>query len=162
MSLMFSVSYRAIIVCSRLHVPGPLFPACCRKVAKRRPVDRTPSHLSRAAMLRLLLSSPLFPSSRLSILFKRMLVVMTFASNKHLRLSHLGLGGNRAVGRNWAPSSTVVLTTHTHTHTHTHTVPFRGFSIDYLPSPLQQTKGHETVHGVLPDNKDSSFYPYCH
>ena len=95
MSLMFPINYTAIIVYSRLHVSVPLSP-CYSTAADRRPVDRTPSHLSPAAMLSLLLYSPKFPFSRLFTLVTRMLVVMASASNRHFDLANLspmGTGG---------------------------------------------------------------------
>jgi len=68
MSPMFSINYTAFIVYSRLHVSDPLLPPCYITTAERRPVDRTPSHLSPAAMLPLPLYSHKFPFSRQSTL----------------------------------------------------------------------------------------------
>jgi hypothetical protein len=90
---MFSINYTAIIVYSRLHVSDPLLPPCYSTIAERRPVDRTPSHLSPAAMLPLPLYSHKFPFSRQSTLVIRMLVVMASASNRHFDLANSGQRG---------------------------------------------------------------------
>lgn len=154
---MFFINHTAIIVYSRLHVSTPLLSPCYSTIAERRPVDRTPSHLSPAAMLPFPLYSHKFPLS--SIHFRqRMLVVMASASNRHFDLAILGQNEPGGIGRNWETSSAVFLTTYG---------PFPWLQYRLPSSPLQQTKGHETVielyiHDELPDNRGSAFYPYCH
>jgi len=90
---MFSINYTPIVVYSRLHVSDPLFRSCYSTIGERRPVDRTPSHLSPAAMLPLPLYSHKFPFSRQSTLVIRMLVVMASATNRHFDLANLGQRG---------------------------------------------------------------------